>query len=140
MYNFAFCHDNISLSLINGNSSVKIRHIWRCHYFGCTLYIIIYANKWITKKERLEKWEKGNRKFVKFCFLGHWLLMSWMLTALFTNMRTLKVKSRLHNCVFPCCQSQLRSQETNLETQKHPKRIQIHQSQITNHDLLNPIK
>ena len=28
----------------------------------------------------------------------------------------------------------------HLETQKHTKRIEIHQSQITNHDLLNPLK
>ena len=27
LYNFAVCHDNKSLSLINGNSSVKIRRI-----------------------------------------------------------------------------------------------------------------
>ena len=51
-------------------------------------------------------------------------------TALFTNMRTLKFKSRRHNCVFRCRQSKLRSQATNLETQKHTKRIEIHQSQI----------
>ena len=51
------------------------------------------------------------------------------ITALFTNMRTLKFKSRLHNCVFRCRQSQLRSQATNLETQKHSKRIEIHQWQ-----------
>ena len=61
-------------------------------------------------------------------------------TALFRNMRTLKFKSRLHNCVFRCRQSKLRSQATNLETQKHTKRIEIHQSQITNLDLLNPLK
>ena len=28
----------------------------------------------------------------------------------------------------------------NLETQKRTKRIELHQSQITNHDLLNPFK
>ena len=28
----------------------------------------------------------------------------------------------------------------NLETQKHTKRIETHQSQITNHDLLSPLK
>ena len=28
----------------------------------------------------------------------------------------------------------------NLETQKHTKRIEIHQSQITNRDLLSPLK
>ena len=28
----------------------------------------------------------------------------------------------------------------NLEAQKHTKRIEIHQSQITNFDLLNPFK
>ena len=28
-----------------------------------------------------------------------------VITALFTNMRTLKLKSRLHNCVFRCRQS-----------------------------------
>ena len=39
----------------------------------------------------------------------------WPLTTLFTNMRTLKFKSCLHNCVFRCRQS-LRSQATNLET------------------------
>ena len=55
-------------------------------------------------------------------------------------MRTLKFISRLRNCVFPRCrQSQLRSQATNLETQKHTKWIEIDQSQITNHDLLNPL-
>ena len=27
------------------------------------------------------------------------------ITALFTNTQTLKIKSRLHNCVFCCCQS-----------------------------------
>ena len=37
-------------------------------------------------------------------------------------------------------QSELRSQATNLETQKQTKRIEIHQSQITNHDLLNPFR
>ena len=46
-------------------------------------------------------------------------------TALFTNMRTLKFKSRLHNCVFRC---------------RHTKQIEIHQSQITNLDLLKPLK
>ena len=34
----------------------------------------------------------------------------------------------------------IRSQAMNLETQKHTKRIEIHQSQITNLDLLNPFK
>ena len=33
----------------------------------------------------------------------------------------------------------LPSQAMNLETQKHRKGIKIRQSQITNHDLLNPI-
>ena len=61
-------------------------------------------------------------------------------TALFTNMRTLKFKSRLHNCVFRCRQSYLQPQATNLETQKHTKRIEIHQSQLRNHDLLNLLK
>ena len=28
----------------------------------------------------------------------------------------------------------------NIETQKHTKRIEIHQSQIIIHDLLNPLK
>ena len=41
------------------------------------------------------------------------------LTALFTNMWTLKFKSGLHNCVFRCCQSYLWSQAINLETRKH---------------------
>ena len=63
-----------------------------------------------------------------------------LFTALFTNTRTLKFKNRLHNCVFRCRQSYLRSQAMNLETQKHTKRIQIRQSQITNLDLLNPFK
>ena len=31
-------------------------------------------------------------------------------------------------------------QAMNLETQKHTKRIKIHQSQITNHDCLNQFK
>ena len=51
---------------------------------------------------------------------------------LFTN--TLNFKTRLHNCVFRCRQSKLRSQAKNLATPKHTKRIGIHQSQITNHD------
>ena len=33
-----------------------------------------------------------------------------------------------------------RSQATNLETQKRTKRIEIHQSQIKNQDLLNSFK
>ena len=49
---------------------------------------------------------------------------------------TLKLKSCLHNCVIRCHQL-LQSQAKNLETQKRTKRIKIHQSQITNHDLLN---
>ena len=32
------------------------------------------------------------------------------------------------------------TQATNLETQKHTKRIEIHKSQITNYHLLNPLK
>ena len=31
------------------------------------------------------------------------------------------------------------SQATNPDTEKHTKRIDIHKSQITNHDLLNPV-
>ena len=31
-------------------------------------------------------------------------------------------------------------QATNLETQKLTNRIEIHQSQIPNHDILNPLK
>ena len=31
-------------------------------------------------------------------------------------------------------------EQTSLETQKHTKRTEIHQSQITIHDLLNPLK
>ena len=57
----------------------------------------------------------------------HWLHGDF--TALFTNMRTLKFKSHLHNCVYRCRQSWLRSQATNLETEKHTKRIEIHKSQ-----------
>ena len=53
---------------------------------------------------------------------------------------TLKLKGCVHNCVIRCHQSWLRSQATNLETQKRTKRVKIHQSQITNHDLLNPFK
>ena len=34
----------------------------------------------------------------------------------------------------------IRSQATNLETEKHTKRIEIHQSQITNLDFLNLLK
>ena len=41
-------------------------------------------------------------------------------------MQTLKIKSRLHNCIFSCHQLQLPSQAMNFESQK-----------ITNHDLLN---
>ena len=67
-------------------------------------------------------------------------LNGWLITALFTNMRTLKFKSRLHNWVFRCRQSWLRSQAASLETQKHTKRIEIHQSQIPNNDLLNLLK
>ena len=61
------------------------------------------------------------------------------LTAIFTNIQTLKFKSRLHNW---CRQSYFKvwSQETNFETQKHTKWIKIHQAPITNHDLLNPLK
>ena len=32
------------------------------------------------------------------------------------------------------------SKATNFETQKHATRIEIHQSQIANHDLLNALK
>ena len=32
------------------------------------------------------------------------------------------------------------NQSTNLETEKHTKWIKIHQTQITNHDLLSPSK
>ena len=49
-----------------------------------------------------------------------------------------EVKSRLQNYVFRCRQSYLRSQATNLETQKHTQLIEIYQSQITIRDLLNP--
>ena len=62
------------------------------------------------------------------------------ITALFKNTRTLKFKSRRHNYVFHCRQSELRSQASKLETQKHTKPIEIPQSQITNHDFLNPLK
>ena len=34
-----------------------------------------------------------------------WVRLKTSFTALFTNMRTLKFKSRLHNCVFRCRQS-----------------------------------
>ena len=47
----------------------------------------------------------------------------------FQTTRTLKFKSRLHNYVFRCRQSLLRSRATNLETQKHTERMEIHQSQ-----------
>ena len=40
-------------------------------------------------------------------------------------MQTLKFKSHFHNRVFRCRQSWLRSQATNLETQKHTKWIEI---------------
>ena len=53
------------------------------------------------------------------------------ITVLFTNTQTLKFKSTLPNCVSHCPQSYLHSQATNLETWKHTKQIEIHQSQIT---------
>ena len=67
------------------------------------------------------------------------MIIAMNFTALFKNTQTLKFKSHLHNYAFCCHQSKLRSQATNLETQKHTKRIEIHQSQITNHCLLNPL-
>ena len=51
-----------------------------------------------------------------------------------------KVQKLPYNWVFRYHQSELQSQATNRETQKHTKRIEIHQSQIANHDLLNPLK
>ena len=50
------------------------------------------------------------------------------------------VFSGVVNWVFRYRQSELQSQATNRETQKHKKQIEIHQSQIANHDLLNPLK
>ena len=67
------------------------------------------------------------------------MIIAMNFTVLFKNTQTLKFKSRLHNYAFCCHQSLLWSQATNLETQKHTKRIEIHQSQITNHCLLNPL-
>ena len=67
------------------------------------------------------------------------MIIAMNFTAPFKNTQTLKFKSYLHNYTFCCHQSSLRSQTTNLETQKHTKQIEIHQSQITNHCLLNPL-
>ena len=50
------------------------------------------------------------------------------------------VFSGVVNWVFRYRQSELQSQATNRETRKHTKRIEIHQSQIANHDLLNLLK
>ena len=50
------------------------------------------------------------------------------LTTLFKNTGTLKLKSHLHDYIFRYCQSKLWSQATNLKTQKHTKRIEIHKS------------
>ena len=60
-------------------------------------------------------------------------------TALFTNMRTLKFKSRLHNCVFTAVNHNYDHKQRTLK-HRNTKRIEIHQSQITNLDLLNPLK
>ena len=59
------------------------------------------------------------------------------LTALFTNMRILKFKSQLTIAFFAAVNH---NYDHNQRTLKHTKRIEIHQSQITNINLLNPLK
>ena len=50
--------------------------------------------------------------FVKEISMLHVVQYYPWFTALFKNMRTLKLKSHLHSCIFRCCQSWLRSQAT----------------------------
>ena len=50
-------------------------------------------------------WESFRKKFYREDWEETWIGGRESITAFFTNMRTLKVKSRLHNCVFHCCQS-----------------------------------
>ena len=50
--------------------------------------------------------------FVKEISMLHVVQCYPWFTALFKNTRTLKLKSHLHNCIFHCCQSWLRSQAT----------------------------
>ena len=62
-----------------------------------------------------------------------------MFTALFTNMRTLKFKSRLHNCVFAAVNH---NYDYKQRTWKHrnTQNGSKSTSQITNLDLLKPLK
>ena len=88
-----------------------------------------YKNNY-SKRERKEQYSKSKRR--------HGWTDLKNITALITNMRTLKVKASFTTAFFAAVKK--RSQAKNLETQKHTNRIEIHQSQITNHDLLNPLK
>ena len=67
-----------------------------------------------------------------FKFFLHIVFGDSDITALFKNTRTLKFKSHLHNWAF------FTAVNHNYD-HKHTKQIEIHQSQITNDDLLNPL-
>ena len=77
-----------------------------CH-FGQQMYFMAvkkerkyscFANYSYFKERAFAAVKRNPTFFNKGCERG-------TITALFTNMRTLKFKSRLHNCVFRCRQS-----------------------------------
>ena len=75
-----------------------------------------------------------------FKFFLHIVFGDSDVTALFKNTRTLKFKSRLHNWAFFTAINHNYDHKQRTLKHKHTKRIEIHQSQITNQDLLNPLK
>ena len=77
--------------------------------------------------------------FIQNCIDISCVCLRNCITSPFINMRTLKFKSRLHNCVFRCCQSVIvaitSNEPWNTETHKTDRN-----PSITNHGLLNPLK
>ena len=61
------------------------------------------------------------------------------ITALFTNTRTLSSKSTF-TIVFFAAVNHNYDHKQKTSKYRDTKRIEIHQTQITNHDLLNPLK
>ena len=77
--------------------------------------------------------------FIQNCIDISCVCLRNCITSPFINMRTLKFKSRLHNCVFRCCQSVIvaitSNEPWNTETHKTDRN-----PSITNHGLWNPLK
>ena len=77
--------------------------------------------------------------FIQNCIDISCVCLRNCITSPFINMRTLKFNSRLHNCVFRCCQSVIVAITSN-----EPWNTEMHKTDrnpsITNHGLLNPLK